>query len=132
MSTLTNEQGIPIYKYINGTVIQRTEIEIQQDIDAIPGPDPTINNIILSKDKETIIANGIDTVTITATFEGEQVDTFTCYVTVNGPPAEAVTIINSQIIREFSSETPGLFKVEFYAGTAYIGAFIEVTEVIGS
>ena len=33
--------GIPIYKYVDGRITDRTESEIQADIDAMPVPEPT-------------------------------------------------------------------------------------------
>lgn len=35
------EHGIPLYKENNGVVVQRTQEEIDADIDALPTPEPT-------------------------------------------------------------------------------------------
>lgn len=36
-----NFEGIPLYKYLKGNIVPRTEEEIQADIDALPEPEPT-------------------------------------------------------------------------------------------
>lgn len=32
---------IPLYKYVDGTAVRRSDAEIQADIDALPAPEPT-------------------------------------------------------------------------------------------
>ncbi len=63
--------------------------------------------------------------TVTATIPG---DSQYCFVTVNGPPAEKADIEDGQVVREFTSETAGIFKVEFYAGNKVSAIFIEAVE----
>ena len=85
-------------------------------------PDLT-RNIALSADKTQISADGIDVATITAVIP---VDAEYCFITVNGPPAEKATVIGGQVVREFAAETPGLYKVEFFAGNKTASMIIEV------
>lgn len=40
------EHGVPLYKYVSGQVVARTQQEVQADIDAIPVPDPTPEEIL--------------------------------------------------------------------------------------
>ena len=39
---LQNEQGIPLYKYVEGKVVARTKTEIDADIALIPPPPPSM------------------------------------------------------------------------------------------
>ena len=40
------EHGVPLYKEKNGSIVQRTDAEIQADINAQPIPDPTENELL--------------------------------------------------------------------------------------
>ncbi len=94
----------------------------------IPDPDPAIYGITLTADKTQITADGVDAVTVTATFEGHDVDSFDCYITVNGPPAEQAEIVDGEVVREFVSEEAGHFRVDVFAGQAQKTIFIEAVE----
>ncbi len=83
----------------------------------------TLNRIGLSADKTSIVADGIDVATITAAIP---VDAEYCFITVNGPPAEKANVVDGQVVREFTAETPGLYKVEFFAGNKTASMIIEV------
>ena len=39
-SNAYEEHGIPLWKYVDGEIVHRTDAEIQADIDAIPVPEP--------------------------------------------------------------------------------------------
>ncbi len=81
--------------------------------------------ITVTTDKVQILADGVDVATVTAMIP---VMADHCYVTVNGPPAERAEIVNDQVVREFSSETVGVFRVDFYAGDKSATIFIEAVE----
>jgi hypothetical protein len=145
-SILLNEGWIPVIHMVpeyNQEIEYISEINILKDgnvykveYEILQKPIPEINYYIseikINKDKEIILSNNQDILTIIVTFEGEQVDTFNCYITINGIPIESIPIVNGEIIREFTSETSGVFKIEFSAGEIYTTTFIEVVEVIGS
>ena len=40
------EHGVPLYKYVNGQVVARTQQEVQADVDALPIPEPTPEEIL--------------------------------------------------------------------------------------
>ncbi len=88
-------------------------------------PDAYIGGITLTADKAQITANGVDTATVTATFDGHNVDSIPCYITVNGPPAEQAEISGGEVVREFVSEEAGFFRVDVFAGDAQKTIFIE-------
>ncbi len=95
---------------------------------AKPEPEPVpprIDGITLTADKTQITADGVDAVTVTAVFEGHDVDTIPCYITVNGPPAEQAEIVDGEVVREFVSEEAGHFRVDVFAGQAQKTIFIE-------
>ena len=33
--------GVPLWKYVDDAIVKRTDAEVQEDIDAIPVPEPT-------------------------------------------------------------------------------------------
>ena len=39
-------QGVPLYKYVDGQIQRRTEAEIQAEIDAIPAPPPSEQEVL--------------------------------------------------------------------------------------
>ncbi len=88
-------------------------------------PMPNVDNISLSADKTEITADGVDIVTVTATIEGTEVDTIPCYVTVNGPPAEEAEVSGGEVVREFSTEEEGLFRVDYFCGDKQATMFIK-------
>ena len=91
-----------------------------------PAPTPQINDITLSADKTQITADGTDASTITATFEGVEVDTYSCYITIDGEVCETVEpITGGEVVREFTSETAKVFKLDFHADDKVKTIFVE-------
>lgn len=45
-SPLYTDEGVPRYKLADGKPTERTAAEIQADIDALPPPEPTINDLM--------------------------------------------------------------------------------------
>jgi hypothetical protein len=84
-----------------------------------------LNRIELSSDKTTIIADGVDAATITARLP---VNAEYCFITVNGEVAEKAIIEKGIVTRAFTSETPGVYRVDFHALNRIATAFIEVIE----
>ena len=120
---LTDEQGITKYKYVDGQVMARSEQEIEADQ---PAPVPVINGIELSADKVSITADGVDKATVTATFTGEAVDSFNCYIIIDGEVCDTeYPITGSQVVREFTSETAKVYKIDFHAGDKMNTIFVE-------
>ncbi len=101
------------------TVDEKERERVNQEIDRLK----TV--IVIDADKIQILADGIDAATVTATIplEAEY-----CFVTVNGPPAERAEIVNGQVVREFTSTTVGIFRVDFYAANRVATVFIEAVE----
>ena len=113
---------------LDSEVIEEDRIVRTYTIEAIPEPviTPTINDIALTADKATITANGTDAATITATFDGVEVDTYTCYITIDGEVCETVEpITNGEVVREFTSETAKVFKLDFHADDKVKTIFVE-------
>jgi len=48
---LKTDEGIPLYKYEDGEVKERTEEEVQEDIDALPPPPPSIADRVKNLEK---------------------------------------------------------------------------------
>ena len=120
---LTDEQGIAKYKYVDGEVVARSEQEIEADR---PAPVPVINIIELSADKVSITADGIDKATVTATFSGEVVDSFNCYIVIDGVVCDTeYPIVGGEVAREFTSETAKVYKIDFHAGDKMKTIFVE-------
>jgi hypothetical protein len=99
---------------------EKTETDKYRDrVDRL---ETTIN---ISADKLTILADGIDTATITA-----EVPTGSeyCFVTVNGEVAEKATIEGNTVVRAFTAATPGIYRVDFHALNRIATAFVEVID----
>ncbi len=86
--------------------------------------DETLNRIELSADKTTIASDGVDAATVVANIPTEAEY---CFVTVNGEVAEKAIIEKGIVTRAFTSETPGIYRVDFHALNRIATAFIEVT-----
>lgn len=84
-----------------------------------------LSRIELSADKTTITADGVDAATITARLP---VSAEYCFITVNGEVAEKAEIENDLVVRVFTAETPGIYRVDFHALNRVATAFIEVIE----
>ncbi len=112
---------------LDSEVVEAGRVLATYVIEAIPEPvvTPTINNITLTANKAQITADGVDAVTVTAVFDGHDVDSFDCYITVNGPPAEQADIVSGEVVREFVSEQAGYFRVDVFAGEQQKTIFIE-------
>ena len=111
---------------LDSEVIEADRIVKTYTVEAIPEPTPEITDITLAADKTQITANGADAATITATFDGTEVDTYTCYITIDGEVCETVEpITGGEVVREFTSETAKVFKLDFYAGGLSKTIFVE-------
>ncbi len=108
----TDEEGEVTSEYLDAN------FETLWDAQSLTGP----QEITLTADKTTITADGDDAATVTATIP---MDAEYCFVTVNGPPAEKADIEGGQVVREFTSEEAGIFRVDFYAGNKVATIFIE-------
>ncbi len=114
---------------LDSEVVEAGRVLATYAIEAIPEPviTPTISNITLTADKTQITADGTDAATITATFDGVEVDTFVSYITIDGEVCETVEpITGGEVVREFTSAVAKVFKIDFYAGglskTIFVGA----------
>jgi len=111
---------------LDSEVIEKDKIVRTYLVEAIPAPTPAIHDITLTADKTQITANGTDAATITATFDGTEVDTFNYYITIDGEVCETVEpITNAEVVREFTSETVKVFKLDFHAGDLSKTIFVE-------
>ena len=111
---------------LDSEVIEKDKIVRTYLVEAIPAPTPAITDITLTADKTQITANGTDAATITATFDGVEVDTFNCYITIDGEVCETVEpITGGEVVREFTSETAKVFKLDFHAGEQVKTIFVE-------
>ena len=113
---------------LDSEVIEEDRIVRTYIAEAIPEPviTPMINDITLSADKTQITADGVDASTITANFTGVEVDTFTCFITIDGEVCETVEpITGGEVVREFTSETVKVFKLDFHADDKVKTIFVE-------
>jgi len=111
---------------LDSEVIEKDKIVRTYLVEAIPAPTPAIHDITLTADKTQITANGTDASTITATFDGVEVDTYTCYITIDGEVCETVEpIVAGEVVREFTSETARVFKLDFHADDKVKTIFVE-------
>ena len=115
---------------LDSEVIEEDRIVRTYIAEAIPEPviTPMINDITLSADKTQITADGVDASTITANFDGVEVDTFTCHITIDGEVCETVEpIVDGEVVREFTSETAKVYKIDFHAGDKVKTIFVEAS-----
>ena len=113
---------------LDSEVIELDRIVRTYIAEAIPEPviTPMINDITLSADKTQITADGVDASTITANFDGVEVDTFTCHITIDGEVCETVEpIVDGEVVREFTSAEAKVFKLDFHADDKVKTVFVE-------
>ena len=111
------EYLIPVYDE------QDNKITVNHTVEIIT---PTIEIISLSADKTQITADGVDACTVTASFEGVEVDTFTCHITIDGEVCETVEpITGGEVVREFTSAEAKVFKLDFHADDKVKTIFVE-------
>ncbi len=96
--------------------LQQRVPQIKEDLGAI-------SPLLLYADKTVIAADNTDTAIITAQLPQ---DAEYCFITVNGEVAEKATIENGEVVRAFTSATPGIFRIDFYALNRIASAFVEV------
>ncbi len=104
--------------------------QVDANYTAVPKPEPepvepSVSSISLATDKTEVTADGEDFATVTAIVAGVNVDSFVCYVTVDGPPAEEFDIVDGQVVSEFSAEEEGLFRVDYFCGDKQATLFIK-------
>lgn len=51
---ILNEYGIPVYRLADGKAIERTAVEIQKDVDALPEPPPTLEDRLIEAEAKVI------------------------------------------------------------------------------
>ena len=111
------EYLIPVYDE------QANKITVNHTVESIT---PTIEVITLTADKTQITADGTDACTVTAKFEGQSVDEFTCHLTIDGEVCETVEpIVAGEVVREFTSAEVKVYKIDFHAGDKMNTIFVE-------
>ena len=75
-----------------------------------------LHAVRLTADKEEILADGVDVVTLTLETIPENADVEFAYIMVNGPPVVQEPVVDGRVEVELCTTEPGFHKVEIAAG----------------
>lgn len=88
-------------------------------------PPPPLQSINITTDKTEIVADGIDTATITITLEPGGAGINTVDVLVDGPPVTEVDVIDDVATFEFTATDPGKYMIEVISGDVRDHIFVK-------
>jgi len=88
-------------------------------------PPPPLQSIKITTDKIEIIADGVDTATITVTLEPAGTGITTIDVLVDGSPVAEVDVVDDVATFEFTATDPGKYMIEVISGEVRNHIFIK-------